>query len=234
MRLRSYIPAIILSSLALQVTAAPVEINILAPARDNNFHYSYTHTAEYADPSGVYYYGGTPTSALSGTLSGDLTAGILTISGGELLRMAKPDGSVPLNSNPYDRVLGRMTLTGSLDFTNQGLNDESLIGSLSYTLYDPAGTETGSGAWYFANRDFSNAVNKPNNLGDDGTLRLWGNNWDPTSRIHYTPGPDGLGIDLGGQVVTAPIPEPASVVLFGAGAAIVGGAVLRKRKQEQD
>ena len=235
MRLHPYLLILVLVSSATQIQAAPVTIEILSPVKDNGFHFSYEHTAERSDPTGTYYYGGELTAALSGELTGDLTGGVLTISGGELLRLAKSDGTVPLNDAPYDLTLGTMRLKGVLDFRNQDLNDESLLGSLHYETFDADGVQTDSGTWYFANRDFSNATHRPNNLSDEGDLRLWGNNWPNhrglIDRASYAPNlRERLGIDLGGRVVTQPIPEPTSVILFVAGGLIVGGAVVRRRQ----
>lgn len=188
--------------------AEPVLLDVLGPDNDNGFHFSYTHTA--ATGNGTYYYSGQIMTSLSGTLAADLDGQVLTVGAGEV-SMSGRNGHAG----------GTMTLSGSLDFADS--DGDQLLGTLDYEIqYEDGGTR--SGAWHFFDEDFSNAAQPPNNLFADGSLRLWGNDWNNLATDAHL---QGLGIDIGGKV--RPIPEPHSTLLFLAGSLIVGGALARTR-----
>lgn len=106
-----------------------------------------------------------------------------------------------------------------LDF---GVANGSLIGTLAHEPVDGGGrVETGS--FYFYDLDYTDGSCDANGFcSDSGQYRLWGNNWDnavedkPEGNVFV----DGVaatrsrGIDVGGNISAAPVPEPGAALLF--------------------
>lgn len=85
--------------------------------------------------------------------------------------------------------------------------------------------ETDLGTFHFYNHSFAGPAN-----GFDGeSLRLWGNNW--SNEGIGDPGGDHerWGLDLGGKVGSAPVPEPGAALAFGLGTVILRSGLRRRR-----
>ena len=182
----------------LPLTAAATSVTMSVEpwqTYDGNFGYSVIHA-----PTGEIQYG---FSGPTQYLTGDLTGSVLTLDG----------GSLALNGGSIFNVQASV-----LDF---GVGNGQLIGALGYQLVDVGGSVE-NGSFYFYNHDYSDGQCDANGLcSDSGVYRLWGSNWDDGSadgqKIRVN-----RGIDLGGQIVSAPVPEPSAALLFGLGSLVVG------------
>ena len=216
---------VVLFALPLSAQATPVSISV-EPWRtlDGNFGFSVIHSATaglmqrggmdlYAGGSIQYGFAG-PTQFMMGDLTGDvlsLEASSLALDGGSIFNVQNSE----------------------LDF---GVANGELIGSLGYELVDSGGSvETGS--FYFYNFDLTSGRCDANGFcSNSGEYRLWGNNWENAVADSQKGNVviDGLrdtrlrGIDLGGNVASAPVPEPSAALLFGFGS-LVACRGLRRR-----
>ena len=206
-------------------SATPVSISVEGwQTVDGNFGFSVVHSATggLMQMGGLDFYAGgviqyefsSPTQFMSGDLTGSvlsIDASSLSLDGGSLFKVQ----------------------SSVLDF---GVANGDLIGALGYELVDSGGSAE-TGAFYFYNFDFTNGSCDANALCQaTGEYRLWGNNWanaisdrpDDNVMIDRMFATRHRGIDLGGDFVSAPIPEPSSAVLFGFGALAVGGGLRRR------
>ena len=214
---------LVLSPLA--AAATPVSISV-EPWKtiDGNFGFSVIHAATggHMDMGDMdLYAGGAVQYAFSSPtqyMTGDLTDSVLTLGENSLLL----DGGSIFNVK-----------SSVLDF---GVAEGALIGALGYEIVS-AGGSVEAGAFYFYNYDLTNGSCDANGFcSDSGEYRLWGNNWENALYDR----PDGnvivdgqrmtrlRGIDLGGDIVAAPVPEPSAALLFGLGSLVVGGGLRRR------
>jgi len=222
---RSMLSLVLLFLFPLAATATPVSISV-EPWKtiDGNFGFSVVHSATgglmqmggmdlYAGGS-IQYAFAAPTQFMTG----DLTGNVLSLEANSLAL----DGGAVFNVE-----------SSVLDF---GVANGALIGALGYQLVD-AGGSVESGNFYFYNLDYTNGSCDANGFcSNSGEYRLWGNNWENAVGL-LTDGNvvvDGQsathrrGIDLGGNIVAAPVPEPSAALLFGFGT-LVAGRGLRRR-----
>lgn len=209
----------------LTAAATPVSISV-EPWRttDGNFGFSVIHEATgglMQRGGSNFYAGGSISYAFSDPvqfMTGDLTGSVPTLDASSLLL----DGGSLFNIE-----------SAVLDFS---VAAGSVIGLLGYELVDVGGSVE-SGSFYFYNFDYTDGSCDANGLCvDSGQYRRWGNNWE--NAIHDKPQGsvfvDGVlatrfrGIDLGGEIVSAPVPEPSAALLFGFGALIVGSRLHRR------
>ena len=200
---------------ALLSIASPgfsASITSILSGTDNNFGFSVVHSSD----AGSDGQAGTILDSVSLGSNG----GTVTVGGGLMLINAELD----IGTQSYQAV-GSFDLAGLLDNSVQA---DVLLGSL--TLTSASGPYDGT--YYFEDRNYSNAVLKPNSF-DVGslTLSLWGatNASDPNAKIGdaLDLSPGGLGIDLRVQLSSNPIPEPGSVALYLVGLGIVGWTIRR-------
>lgn len=213
--------------LPFAAAATPVTMTI-APwqTTDGNFGFSAIHGAtsgrtvkgglEFRTSGSIQYEFSAPTQFVQGTL----VDSVLTL---ESTSLQLDGGSI-------------FELRGSvLDF---GVTEGGLIGSLGYRLVDGASGSVESGAFSFYKLDFTNGACDANGLcASTGAYRLWGNNWDAASGNQGIDNVivDGVtttrlrGIDIGGDIAVAPVPEPGAALLFGAGIMFAGGRLRRAR-----
>jgi len=226
-KLLTSIPLLLILLLPISAAATSVTMTI-APWKttDGNFGFSAIHGAtrgrtvknglEFQTAGSIQYAFSAPAQSVHGTL----VDSVLTL---ESTSLQLDGGSI-------------FELRGSvLDF---GVAEGGLIGSLGYRLVDGASGSVESGAFSFYNLDFTKGACKANDLcGSTGTYRLWGNNWDAASGNRGIENVivDGVattrlrGIDLGGDIAVAPVPEPGAALLFGAGIMLAGGRLRRVR-----
>lgn len=211
--------------LPLAAAATPVTMTI-APWKttDGNFGFSAIHDAtsgrtvknglEFQTTGSIQYRFSAPTQSVRGELVDSvltLEATSLQLDGGSIFELR----------------------TSVLDF---GVTEGGLIGSLGYRLVDGASGSVESGAFSFYNLDFTNGACDANGFcASTGSYRLWGNNWDATFGSGGVDNVivDGVaitrlrGLDLGGDIAAAPVPEPGAALLFGAGVMLAGGHLRR-------
>ena len=209
----------------LTATATPVSISV-EPWKtiDGNFGFSVVHAATggHMDMGGLdLYAGGAIEYAFSSPtqfMSGDLTDSVLTLN----------ETSLRLDGGSVFNVRASV-----LDF---GVADGALIGALGYELVDVGGSVE-AGSFYFYNFDLTKGSCIANGIcSASGQYRLWGNNWENAAadRPFGNVLVDGQrvtrhrGIDLGGDIVSAPVPEPSAALLFGLGSLVVGGGIRRR------
>ena len=224
--MRHFIYALTLFILAPAVaTATPVSVSV-EPWKtiDGNFGFSVIHAATggHMNMGGIdLYAGGAIEYAFSGPtqfISGDLTGSVLSLD----------DASLALDGGSIFNVRASV-----LDF---GVAPGGLIGALGYELVD-AGGQVEVGSFYFYNFDLTNGSCDANGIcSASGQYRLWGNNWEnaladrPLGNvmINGQRATRFRGIDLGGDIVSAPVPEPDAALLFGLGSLVVGGGFRRR------
>ncbi len=226
-KMLTWIPSLLILFLPMTAAATSVTMTI-APWKttDGNFGFSAIHAAtsgrtvmnglEFQTAGSIQYEFSAPTQSVQGTLVDSvltLESTSLQLAGGSIFEL---QASV-------------------LDF---GVADGGLIGSLGYRLIDGASGSVESGAFSFYNLDFTNGSCDANGLcASTGAYRLWGNNWDAAAGNQGLENVivDGVattrlrGIDLGGEVTVAPVPEPGAALLFGAGIMLAGGRLRRAR-----
>lgn len=207
--------------------ATPVSISV-EPWKtiDGNFGFSVIHgaTGGLMQMGGMDFYAGgsieyefsSPTQLMTGDLDGfvlNFDAYSLLLDGGYIFSIED----------------------SALDF---GVAGGELIGTLGYEIVDISqGGNVESGSFYFYNFDYTNGSCDANGFcSDSGQYRLWGNNWDNSlgDKSEGNVYVDGVqttrhrGIDLGGAIVAAPVPEPSAALLFGFGSLIVGSGIRRR------
>lgn len=223
--MRQFIFSLALFVLAPLVAAAtPVSVSV-EPWKtiDGNFGFSVIHgaTGGHMTLGGIdLYAGGAIEYAFAGPtqfLSGDLTGSVLRLD----------DASLALDGGSIFNVGASV-----LDF---GVAEGGLIGALGYELVD-AGGDVEVGSFYFYNFDLTDGRCDANGLcSASGQYRLWGNNWENAVEdrplgnvvINGQPATRLRGIDLGGGIVSAPVPEPRAALLFGLGSLVVGSGLRR-------
>ncbi|MDJ0788374.1 MAG: hypothetical protein QNK05_16325 [Myxococcota bacterium] len=189
-----------------------VSISDVLSGADNNFAFSVVHSSDSC-------FDGQCGKVLDSVALG-ANGGTVTVSGGLLFLNAELD----IGSDTY-QASGSFDLGGLLDDSVQA---NVMLGSI--TLASASGPY--DGVYFFEDRNYSNAVLKPNALDLPSlTLSLWGatNASNPNAQIGDAMdlSPGGLGIDLRIELSSNPIPEPGSVALYLVGLAVVGYTIRR-------
>ena len=199
------VSAVFLLLVGAAAQAVPMVYEIEVGA-SNGFAYSYLHAATGTAGMDPYYPSGSLLFELTGTVSGTWDGSVLTVS----------------NSTLQAEALTASGLAGTynLTFTGGSIQADGL-GTLDFTFDAPG--YPASGTFYFFAEDFVPALNVNSVSGSQ--LALWGNNWDNWNQSRPQAG--ALGIDLKGT--GAAVPEPGAVLVFGAGALLIGATTRRRR-----
>jgi hypothetical protein len=221
------IAALLLPSVS-QAVAISYEIEM---GSQGGFQFSYIHSASSgAERDGVrpigggadaddvlFKYSGAKLFELSGTITGDLTAGVLTLDSGIIVDAVGIGG---------DFVGQDWTLTlngGTLAQVGPG---DLMEGTIDYVLSNDDGPESVSGTFYF----FSEALAGPANTLTATQLGGWGNNWDNVNGTEPSGGGlNSIGVDIRAQGTV--IPEPTGFIVFAIGALVVGAGARVRREQ---
>jgi len=219
--LRSVLLALVAAFSFVASTAEAAPIVAVLSGVDNNFQYSYVHTST----SGSDGQGGTIIGSVGlGAAGGDWTvvAGIATL---DIQLTVDVGGSISV----YD-ALGQFDVAM---LTETATNADVLLGYFGMTLVSGADDAAIDGlTFYFENRNYGNAVERPNGMvGDE--ITLWGASLytgTPVIGAAFDLVPGGRGIDLRLQVGPA-IPEPGARPLYLTGLAVVGLGATRLRRR---
>ena len=210
MRNRQFLPALATLLLAATVHAVPVHFDVDSHYSAPSYRGSFLHGATGCNGlhAELYMCGSFLDRITSGYINGDLSGGVLTITGGEL------------NTVNDTVVLTGGTIGGAFTW---------FIETASHGLFEYVDLSAIPGSPYTAG-------NQPNSLTQSGstvTMVLWGQNrHSPTlsgfDAARFDPGIEKMGMDL---VAVARVPEPTVLVLFLIGIAAL--AYLRTARAER-
>ena len=198
--LSSLIRGIALTALLFPLSAlATPMVYTVETGTQNGFGFSVIHAATNTAGMAPYYPSGATLLDLSGTLTGDFDGTTLTLAPSTLTAVG---------------VGGGFAGTWTIDLTGGAITAAGPVagGTIDYVLRRPDASVFDAGTFHFAPVNFPGA---PNSL-TDTQLALWGNNWNNSVAVRRSVQIP-LGFDLRAQGVTAPVPEPSAVLLFGAG-----------------
>jgi hypothetical protein len=166
-----------------------------------------------------------------GTITGDLTAGVLTFSGGSIIdALANPAGPFQLNTvgveDNYGVAAGAIPVAFrdiAMDITTGTLQDGLAPAGMDLPVSFVINSPLSSGA---------SADNTPNTTAVAASLVTAGNIETLTIPILRNSGEGGaLHIILDGQLVASRVvPEPSSVALLGLGSVVSLGLAWRRRR----
>ncbi len=197
-------------------SAVPITYEV-EMGQTGGFQFSFIHTASSKvgslAQSGGYYNSGSKLFELSGTMTGQFDAGVLTL-----------DNDIELDAKGLNSFAGQdwtLAITGG---TLTAGVDDLFSGSFDYVLSNDGGPESTSGTFYFDPVNFGAG---PNTLTEDSFV-AWGNNFVNGPSVTPPSGSlAGLGIDIG--ATGSVIPEPTSAMLYPLALAI-GGIVRRHQR----